>query len=87
MRDCDGRRVDDGRKREGKDGGRSGGLFKAFHTMVTTDLGTAFDPLDLGKLAALAGVREFPIRVKCATLPWHTLRAALEGTAETCSTE
>lgn len=62
-------------------------LFKAFHTMVTADLGTGFDPHELGKLAAFSGVREFPIRVKCATLPWHTLRAALEGGRETVSTE
>ncbi len=62
-------------------------LFKAFHTMVTVDLGAAIDPLELGKLAAFAGVREFPIRVKCATLPWHTLRAALEDGQATVSTE
>ena len=72
---------------KGKTAAEAAALFKAFRTMVTADLGTAFDPLDLGKLAAFAGVREFPIRVKCATLPWHTLRAALEGRAETCSTE
>ena len=44
-------------------------------------------PLDLGKLAAFASVRGFPIRVKCATLSWHTLRAALKGWAETSSME
>jgi nitrogen fixation NifU-like protein len=55
--------------------------------MVTADLGATFDPLELGKLAAFAGVHAFPIRVKCATLPWHTLRAALEGGQETVSTE
>lgn len=73
---------------KGKTAAEAAALFKTFHTMVTRDLGTACDPVDLGKLAAFAGVREFPIRVKCATLAWHTLRAALEGTAaETCSTE
>ena len=72
---------------KGKTAAEAAALFKAFHTMVTADLGTALDPLDLGKLAAFAGVREFPIRVKCATLPWHTLRAALEERAKTCSTE
>ncbi len=41
----------------------------------------------LGKLAVFAGVREFPIRIKCATLPWHTLHAALAGAAEPVSTE
>jgi nitrogen fixation NifU-like protein len=42
---------------------------------------------DLGKLEAFSGVREFPIRIKCATLPWHTFRAALEGGDRTVSTE
>lgn len=42
---------------------------------------------ELGKLAALAGVKEFPMRVKCATLPWHTLMAALQNQAEPVSTE
>jgi nitrogen fixation NifU-like protein len=41
----------------------------------------------LGKLTVFAGVREFPVRVKCATLAWHTWRAALEGQAEPVSTE
>ena len=41
----------------------------------------------LGKLAVLAGVREFPARVKCATLAWHALRAALDGRGEPVSTE
>jgi nitrogen fixation NifU-like protein len=41
----------------------------------------------LGKLAVFAGVQEFPIRVKCATLAWHTLRAALEKRPEAISTE
>jgi nitrogen fixation NifU-like protein len=45
------------------------------------------DPESLGKLAVLAGVREFPARVKCATLAWHALHAALEGAAEPVSTE
>ncbi|MBI2930828.1 MAG: SUF system NifU family Fe-S cluster assembly protein [Planctomycetes bacterium] len=58
-------------------------LFDKFHTMVTS--GGAAE--DLGKLAAFAGVGEFPIRVKCATLAWHTLKAALEGTQDTVSTE
>jgi nitrogen fixation NifU-like protein len=49
-------------------------LFERFHDVVTGE-DEAGD--DLGKLAVFAGVREFPMRVKCATLPWHTLRAAL----------
>ncbi len=62
-------------------------LFETFHKMVTSDLSVTFDPLEVGKLAAFTGVREFPVRVKCATLPWHTLHAALEGKEETVSTE
>ncbi len=42
---------------------------------------------ELGKLAVFSGVREFPVRVKCATLPWHTLEAALQGGAKKVSTE
>jgi nitrogen fixation NifU-like protein len=60
-------------------------LFERFHGAVTGE-GPA-DPERLGKLAVFAGVREFPLRVKCATLAWHTLRAALEGGTETVSTE
>ncbi len=62
-------------------------LFHAFHKMVTGELDSPFDPGELGKLAVFSGVREFPIRVKCATLPWHTLHAALEGKEERVSTE
>jgi nitrogen fixation NifU-like protein len=59
-------------------------LFDRFHRMVTTPPDQAVE--DLGKLSALAGVREFPIRVKCASLAWHTLKAALER-VDTTSTE
>ena len=60
-------------------------LFERVHAMVTGGgNGTA---RDLGKLAVFAGVREFPSRIKCATLAWHTLAAALSGTAEPVSTE
>jgi nitrogen fixation NifU-like protein len=62
-------------------------LFETFHKMVTADLSVTFDPLEVGKLAAFSGVREFPVRVKCATLPWHTLHAALEGKGQTVSSE
>ena len=51
-------------------------LFDRFHEVVT---GASEPGSDLGKLAVFVGVREFPMRVKCATLAWHTLRAALEG--------
>lgn len=60
-------------------------LFQEFHHMVTHD-DTEPDP-DLGKLEVLAGVREFPARVKCATLAWHTLQAALKDRAAPVSTE
>lgn len=53
-------------------------LFARFHRMVTTPPDREVE--DLGKLSALAGVREFPIRIKCASLAWHTLKAALEQT-------
>ena len=59
-------------------------LFGRFHRLVT---GAEKNGGDLGKLAVFAGVSEFPSRVKCAVLAWHTLRAALEGEAEPVSTE
>jgi nitrogen fixation NifU-like protein len=52
--------------------------FRKFHRMVT---GADSDPAELGKLAAFSGVREFPVRVKCASLPWHTMEAALHSEA------
>jgi nitrogen fixation NifU-like protein len=60
-------------------------LFSAFHKLVTGQ--TNGNPADIGKLAAFSGVSEFPVRVKCATLAWHTLHAALEGKQESVSTE
>ncbi len=62
-------------------------LFEGFHEMVTSSPLELADGSGLGKLAVFAGVREFPIRVKCATLAWHTLRAAAAGSGETVSTE
>jgi len=60
-------------------------LFAAFRAVVT---GGAHDPgVDLGKLEALAGVAGFPMRVKCATLAWHTLEAALAAEPRVVSTE
>jgi len=58
-------------------------LFEKFHQMLTTDAA----PGDLGKLTVFSGVKEFPARVKCATLAWHTLRAALHNANEKVSTE
>ena len=62
-------------------------LFEKFHTLVTSDVGLKTDTSDLGKLAVFEGVREFPMRVKCATLSWHTLKAALENSPEAVTTE
>jgi nitrogen fixation NifU-like protein len=62
-------------------------LFRDFRGMVTGDRGAEVDHGKLGKLAVLSGVREFPVRVKCATLAWHTLHAALEGEDQPISTE
>ena len=59
-------------------------LFKEIHEVLTHH--DAPVPDDLGKLAALSGVREFPVRVKCASLCWHTLNAALERSAEPAKT-
>jgi nitrogen fixation NifU-like protein len=61
-------------------------IFNNFHELVTTD-GSNVDSEKLGKLVALAGVREYPTRVKCATLCWHTLHSALEGEQTPISTE
>jgi nitrogen fixation NifU-like protein len=55
-------------------------LFERFHRMVTTPADEAVE--ELGKLSALAGVREFPVRVKCASLAWHTLKAAMDREAK-----
>ena len=62
-------------------------LFTQVHQMLTAGPDASVDLEGLGKLAAFAGVREFPVRVKCATLAWHTLNAALLGKEEPISTE
>jgi SUF system FeS assembly protein, NifU family len=64
---------------KGKSVAQAQALFDRFHDLLTTE---AEPTEDLGKLGVLAGVREFPTRVKCATLPWHTLQAALRQQAE-----
>ena len=60
-------------------------VFKSFHDLVTTGAGP--DSPDLGSLAAFTGVREYPMRVKCATLAWHALMAALAAKDQPVSTE
>ena len=62
-------------------------LFDRFHKLVTGQLSAGSAQDELGKLSVFSGVSEFPVRVKCATLAWHTLRAALENQAEAASTE
>jgi nitrogen fixation NifU-like protein len=61
-------------------------LFETFQKLVTGH-GGDLDEDELGRLAAFSGVSEFPARVKCATLAWHTLRTALQGSADKVSTE
>ncbi len=70
---------------KGKDKAAIGALFEKVHTLLTQQ--DAVPGTELGKLAALSGVREFPSRVKCASLCWHTLNAALDRSASTVSTE
>lgn len=69
---------------KGKSLGEIETLFKNFHKLVT---GKSVASTQLGKLAVFYGVSQFPVRVKCATLVWHTLQAAIESKPETVSTE
>jgi nitrogen fixation NifU-like protein len=62
---------------KGKSKEQAEALFKEFHSMVTGELDEENEENTLGNLKIFAGVREFPVRVKCATLPWHTMHAAL----------
>jgi nitrogen fixation NifU-like protein len=62
-------------------------LFNRFHDLVTDKLGDSPDIEDLGKLTVFAGVREFPARVKCASLAWHTMMNAINSNDEKVSTE
>lgn len=62
-------------------------LFDRFHRLVTEDGGTDAIADEDESMAVFSGVREFPVRVKCATLPWHTLKAALEHSGATVATE
>ena len=69
---------------KGKRAEEARSMFDTFHKLVT---GEAKPAEDLGRLAAFSGVSEFPARVKCASLAWHTLNSALEGEQEVVSTE
>ena len=72
---------------KGKTLAQAQNLFEGFHRMVTAPTEAEPDLESMGKLAVLAGVREFPARVKCASLAWHTLNAAIKADAEPVSTE
>ncbi len=73
---------------KGKTEAEAQALFTEFHALVAGD-GTesAGGAEDLGKLAVFSGVREYPVRVKCATLPWHAFVAALKGKQDSVTTE
>jgi nitrogen fixation NifU-like protein len=62
-------------------------LFDRVHVMLTTPVDQPVDEAAVGKLAVLAGVREFPTRVKCASLAWHTLKSAITGPHVVAKTE
>jgi len=62
-------------------------LFERFHEVVTSEIDADVDLEAIGKLAVLAGVRDYPMRVKCASLAWHTFRAALREAPEAVTTE
>lgn len=62
-------------------------LFEKFHDLVTGKLGANSEIDELGKLAVFAGVQEFPVRVKCASLAWHTMMNAMHNKEEKVSTE
>lgn len=80
---------------KGKTKAQAEEIFHRFHELVTNEPGAegstsanrASNENDLGKLTVFAGVRDYPVRVKCATLAWHTLHAALDNSQERVSTE
>ena len=70
---------------KGKTVEEANALFERFQRMITAPAETPVD--NLGKLTVLAGVRQFPVRVKCASLAWHTLRSAVDARDQVVSTE
>ena len=74
---------------KGKTVAEADDLFRKFHQLVTRDAAAGREDAEaaLGKLAVFSGVSEFPVRVKCASLAWHTLKAALDGDGRPVSTE
>jgi nitrogen fixation NifU-like protein len=71
----------------GKTRAEAEALFAKFHDLITGEKKSGPGGPALGKLEVFSGVREYPVRIKCATLPWHTMKAALNGEAERVSTE
>jgi nitrogen fixation NifU-like protein len=72
---------------KGKTMAEANAFFDQFHAMVTAPATTEVKADALGKLAVLSGVREYPMRVKCASLAWHTMKAAMTAEHEVVSTE
>ncbi len=72
---------------KGKTEAEAKNLFDRVHKMLLGELDTKNDAHDLGKLLLLSGVCQFPARVKCASLSWHTLKAALKGERGVATTE
>jgi nitrogen fixation NifU-like protein len=72
---------------KGKTRAEAEALFQAFHDLVTGQPTKSAQAPPLGKLAVFSGVSEFPVRVKCASLAWHTLRSALAGDSTVATTE
>ena len=72
---------------KGKTRAEAAKIFKRFHHMITSAPDAPLDEDELGKLMVFSGVREFPIRIKCATLAWHALAAAIENKHDGVSTE
>ncbi len=62
-------------------------LFSEFHKMLSGEASAKLNQTKIGKLSVFSGVSEFPVRVKCATLAWHTLRAGMEANGKTVCTE
>ena len=73
---------------KGRTEAEANALFEKFHALITGEADVSLDQLEeLDKLAVFSGVRDYPLRVKCATLGWHTMHAALENNGETVVTE
>jgi nitrogen fixation protein NifU and related proteins len=72
---------------KGKSESETREIFERFHQLVTNHSDSQPDAAVMGKLAVFSGVREYPVRVKCATLAWHTMRAALDQSSVAVATE